>query len=213
MVELKRKVDDIRLLLKRPVISPLLWSGMSFWIGFTIMHVVFILFTMMPASSGGLSFSESDNGIVFAFIGLIGMVTQGGLIGPLTQRFGSSRLIAGGLLIAGLGLAAIPHIDIGFAWTGMLVTSILIAFGNGLFTPSNMAMLSNHSAAHERGLVMGVNNPFPNAMRIEVTNIPVQAKPISMCGIAARPRPAINRPPAIKRLEPNLWVSGPIKPP
>ncbi|MCS5538268.1 MAG: MFS transporter, partial [Candidatus Poseidoniaceae archaeon] len=70
---------------------------------------------------------------------------------------GSSRLIAAGLLIAGLGLAAIPHIDIGFAWTGMLATSILIAFGNGLFTPSNMAMLSNHSAAHERGLVMGVS--------------------------------------------------------
>ena len=35
--------------------------------------------------------------------------------------------------------------------------SILIAFGNGLFTPSNMAMLSNHSAANERGLVMGVS--------------------------------------------------------
>jgi len=157
MMELKRKVSEIKLLLKRPVISPLLWSGMSFWIGFTIMHVVFILFTMMPVSSGGLSFSESDNGIVFAFIGLIGLVTQGGLIGPLTEKFGSSRLIAAGLLFAGLGLAAIPHIDISYAWTGMLAISVLIAFGNGLFTPSNMAMLSNHSAVHERGLIMGVS--------------------------------------------------------
>lgn len=157
LVELKKKVGDIRLLMKRPVISSLLWSGMLFWIGFTIMHVVFILFTMMPASSGGLSFSESDNGIVFAFIGLIGMVTQGGLIGPLTKRFGSSRLIAAGLLIAGIGLAAIPYVDISLAWFGMLVTSVLIAFGNGLFTPSNMAMLSNHSAVQERGLVMGVS--------------------------------------------------------
>jgi DHA1 family tetracycline resistance protein-like MFS transporter len=157
MKELKSKFSDIGSLMKRPVISPLLFSGMFFWVGFTIMHVVFILFTMMPAESGGLDFSESDNGIVFAFIGLVGMVTQGGMIGPLTERYGSSRLIAMGLSIAGLGLIAIPYVDISIAWTGMLVTSLLIAFGNGLFTPSNMAMLSNHSSYDERGLVMGVS--------------------------------------------------------
>lgn len=155
--ELKSKFRDIGSLMKRPVISPLLISGMFFWVGFTIMHVVFILFTMMPAESGGLDFSESDNGIVFAFIGLVGMVTQGGMIGPLTKRYGSSKLIAFGLITAGIGLVAIPYVDISFAWLGMIVTSLLIAFGNGVFTPSNMAMLSNHSSIDERGLVMGVS--------------------------------------------------------
>ena len=85
------------------------------------------------------------------------MVTQGGMIGPLTKRYGSSKLIAFGLITAGIGLVAIPYVDISFAWLGMIVTSLLIAFGNGVFTPSNMAMLSNHSSIDERGLVMGVS--------------------------------------------------------
>ena len=55
--------------------------------GFTVMHAVFILYTQMDPSQGGLGFSEADNGRIFALIGIIGIVTQGGLIGPLTKRW------------------------------------------------------------------------------------------------------------------------------
>ncbi|MBT6972091.1 MAG: MFS transporter [Euryarchaeota archaeon] len=154
--ELKRKFKDISALLSRPILSPLMWSAMAFWIGFTIMHVSFILFTMMSPQQGGLGFSESDNGLVFGFIGLSGLLVQGVLIGPLTKRFGSSRLMAFGLVSAAIGLTLTPYVDISFAWSGILLVSFMIALGNGLFTPSNMAMLSNHSESSEKGLVMGV---------------------------------------------------------
>jgi MFS family permease len=154
--ELKRKFKDIFALLSRPILSPLMWSAMAFWVGFTIMHVSFILFTMMGPQQGGLGFSESDNGLVFGFIGLSGLLVQGVLIGPLTTRFGSNRLMAFGLVSAAIGLTLTPYVDISFAWFGILLVSFMIALGNGLFTPSNMAMLSNHSGVSERGLVMGV---------------------------------------------------------
>jgi len=154
---LKTNLSNVVKMLSRPVVSPLLWSMVSFWIGFTIMHVVFILFTMRPLSEGGLGFSEIDNGWIFTMIGVVGIITQGWLIGPLTDRFGSSRLLATGFLLAGIGLVAIPQVPTGYGMVWMLLTSTVIAFGNGLVTPSNMTLLTFASGSEERGAVMGVS--------------------------------------------------------
>jgi len=157
MSRLGHRFSEIGRMLGRPRISPTLWSMTLFWIGFTIMHVVFILFTMRSLADGGLGFDETQNGWVFAFIGLCGIITQGRLIGPLTDRFGSSRLMAAGLLIAGFGLASIPYANPAAPMLSILASSALISFGNGLVTPSNMTILTHLSGAEERGAVMGVS--------------------------------------------------------
>jgi len=154
---LKSNLANIGKMFNRPVVSPLLWSMAFYWIGFTIMHVVFILFTMRAISEGGFGFSESDNGIIFTVIGISGIITQGGLIGPLTEKFGSSKLMANGFLIAGLGLSSIPYVPLEYAMIGTISVSMLIAFGNGLVTPSNMTLLTHVSDSHERGTIMGVS--------------------------------------------------------
>ena len=154
---IRNNLANVGKMFGRPVVSPLLWSMTFYWAGFTIMHVTFILFTMRAVDAGGFGFSESDNGWVFAFIGLCGIITQGKLIGPLTDRFGSSRLMACGLLISGTGLASIPYVPPAYAMIGMLFVSGLIAFGNGLVTPSNMSLLTFASGPDERGVVMGVS--------------------------------------------------------
>ncbi len=152
-----KQLSLIPSMLTRPKVSPVLWSLTFFWLAFTIMHVTFILFTMMDPSSGGLGFSESDNGIVFSTIGIIGIITQGKLIGPLTTRFGSSKLLAFGFIAAGTGLAGIPYASPDFPFLTLLPVVFLISFGNGLVTPSNMAMLTHLSGVDERGAVMGVS--------------------------------------------------------
>jgi DHA1 family tetracycline resistance protein-like MFS transporter len=154
---LTTNLGNIGGMFKRPRISPLLLSMTFYWIGFTIMHVVFILFTMRAVSQGGLGFSERDNGWVFAYIGICGIITQGRLIGPLTDRFGSSRLMASGFLVGGVGLASISYVPPEYAMAGMLCVCTLVAFGNGLATPSNMTLLTHASSAGERGAVMGVS--------------------------------------------------------
>ena len=154
---LNNNFKDMGLMFKRPEISPLLWSFAFYWTAFTIMHATFILFTMRAHSVGGLGFSESDNGWVFAFIGLCGIITQGWLIGPLTDRFSSSRMMSWGLVISGLGLALIPYVSPQYAMLGILFVTGLIALGNGLVQPSNMTLLTHVSGPGERGIVMGVS--------------------------------------------------------
>ena len=74
-------------------ISVIIWMTMLFVFGFTIMHAVFILYTGMDVSNGGLSFNEAQNGRIFAVIGIAGILTQGVLIGPLSRKFGSRGLL------------------------------------------------------------------------------------------------------------------------
>ena len=54
------------------------------------------------SSQGGLGFSEADNGRIFALIGILGIITQGALIGPLARRFGSCSFSGSVLFLPGL---------------------------------------------------------------------------------------------------------------
>jgi DHA1 family tetracycline resistance protein-like MFS transporter len=121
-----------------------------------MMHGTFILFTSMSPESGGLGWSEMDNGWIFAFIGLIGVVIQGVLIGPLTDRFNLNQLMLVGTLACGLGIASIPYAPTGASWV-IFGSCAGIAIGNGLFSPTQTSVLTFESRAggHELGMVMG----------------------------------------------------------
>jgi MFS family permease len=47
--------------------------------------------------------------VVFGFIGVVVVVVQGGLIGPLTRRYGEKALLVAGLLLQAVGLVAIVY--------------------------------------------------------------------------------------------------------
>ena len=122
----------------------------------------------MDPSQGGLGFSEADNGRIFALIGILGIVTQGALIGPLTRRFGSLFILRLGTVLAGVGLTMIPYSSIDFVWAWMLVITGFIAIGNGLFQPSSSTVLTTLARRddYELGAVMGSQESLSSFARI-----------------------------------------------
>lgn len=90
---------------------------------------------------------------VFAFIGVIVTVVQGGLIGPLTRRFGEKALLVGGLALQAVGLAAIPYAG-GIA--GLLLACVPLSVGSGLATPSLSSLLSRSARAEDQGGTLGI---------------------------------------------------------
>ena len=148
--------------------SVVIWMTMLFVFGFTIMHAVFILYTGMDVSSGGLSFNEAQNGRIFAVIGIAGILTQGFLIGPLSRRFGSRRLLPISCLITGLGLTLIPYTEPEYAFIQLGLVSILIAIGNGIFQPSSSTILTTLAKDNgmELGVVMGAQESISAFSRI-----------------------------------------------
>lgn len=155
-------------MLGRGSIGAMIWVSMLFVFGFTVMHAVFILYTQMSVGQGGLGFSEQDNGRVFAMIGLLGILTQGALIGPLTRKFGTRKLIPASILITGIGLTAIPYTQASMAWIQMLIVCAFIAIGNGLFQPSSSAFLTRmaRSEGYDLGSVMGAQESLGAFARI-----------------------------------------------
>lgn len=166
--EMKGMFSNSLSMLRKGSIGAMIWVTMLFTLGFTVMHAVFILYTEMDVLSGGLGFSEKDNGRVFAMIGLFGILTQGVLIGPLTRRFGTRRLIPYAAITTGLGLVLVPYTQSSSAWIGLLFVCSLIAIGNGVFQPASSTYLTQiaRHEGYELGLVMGAQESLGAFARI-----------------------------------------------
>ena len=165
---IKKTIQNTSKMMRSGSVSVVIWVTMLFIFGFTIMHAVFILYTQMSPADGGLSFSEADNGRVFALIGICGILTQGVLIGPLTKKFGTRRLIPMAIVATGIGLVLIPYSQYESRWFHILIVGVLVSVGNGLFTPSSSSFLTRiaKSEGYELGMVMGAQESVSAFARI-----------------------------------------------
>ena len=100
---------------------------------------------------------------VFAYIGVLVVVVQGGLVGPLTRRFGEKPLLVLGLALEALALAALPFAT---GAAGLLAATAPLAVGSGLATPAMTALLSRASRAEDQGGTLGIGQSSAAVGRI-----------------------------------------------
>jgi len=127
---------------------------------FSIMTSSFGLFTLYR-----FGFDAHDTGWVFAFVGVVGALIQGGLIGRLVKAFGEPPLVIAGALLFALSLALIPLTGPGTGWPALLALGALFALGNGLATPSLTSLASKSAGAGEQGGVLGVTQSVASLAR------------------------------------------------
>ena len=119
-----------------------------FW--FSGLEVTFRLFTQ-----DAFNMTVAGTGRLFAFVGVMAVLVQGGLIHPLSRRFGEVRLIRSGLFLLAVGFALDGlSPDIG-SWF-LYCASVMIAGGNGLYNPSFSSYSSRQATAETQGLTLGV---------------------------------------------------------
>ena len=159
---------SIASVLRLPNISALVNVNFLFLVGFTMMHGTFILFTSMEPESGGLGWSERENGWVFAFIGLVGVVVQGGLIRPLVRRFSLRGLMLAGTVLTGIGIASIPYSSADMPMLIFLSFCAAFAIGNGIYSPTQSSLLTfaSKQGGHELGTIMGAQEGLGALARI-----------------------------------------------
>jgi MFS family permease len=95
-------------------------------------------------------------------------LTQGILIGPLTRKFGTRRLIPYSIVLTGLGLTLIPYTQTNMVWLQMLLVLSCIAIGNGVFQPSSSTYLTRlaRDEGYDLGAVMGAQESLGAFARI-----------------------------------------------
>ncbi|TGG77951.1 MAG: MFS transporter [Aphanocapsa feldmannii 277cV] len=126
-------------------------------LGFCLFFLVFNGFTTVLVPYLILSFSwrELDVGIAFCIVGVVAMLVQGGLIGPLTRRFGERRLTLGGIALVTSGCLLVPLATAGQAHLMIYSAVVLLAIGTGLVSPSLRAMISLRLDAGSQGSGLG----------------------------------------------------------
>src|ERR1051325_3090363 len=121
-----------------------------FVVAFSIMTTSFALFSMFR-----FGFDAAHNGYYFMFVGIIGAIIQGGLIGRLAKRFGEPLLAIVGALLFALSLVAIPFTTPQQGLAVLLGVGLLFAFGNSLATPSLTSLASKSAGRGEQGKGIG----------------------------------------------------------
>ena len=145
-------------LLRNKTLTRLIVINLLFTTAFTSMEAVFALF-----SQHMFGWTAKENGYVFAYVGLIIVIMQGGLIGQLVKRFGEQKLLIAGLLMLALGLALLP---LSSTLAVMLIALGILSAGNGAVTPTASALLSLTSPRDAQGKVLGLSQGIASLGRI-----------------------------------------------
>lgn len=122
------------------------------------------LFALAPMANDALIKESSLRaGFIFAAVGVVSSLVQGGLIGRLRPRLGEARLVAAGTFLTLLGLGGIPLAPT-YGW--LFVPMTLLAFGAGLTNPSMSALVSLHAPKAHQGEVLGAYQAMGSLGRI-----------------------------------------------
>lgn len=128
---------------------------------FSMMTASFALYTMYR-----FGFDAQHNGYLFGFIGVIGVLIQGALIGPLVRRYGEMPLVITGALLFTGSLFVIPFVGPhAGGLLGLLVVIGIFAVGNSLSTPALTSLASKSAGAGEQGGVLGVTQSAASLAR------------------------------------------------
>ncbi|MEW6369117.1 MAG: MFS transporter [Acidobacteriota bacterium] len=100
---------------------------------------------------------------LFAYVGILGAVIQGGLIGRVVKAFGERRLVVTGLALLACGFAGLILID---TTPPMLALLGVLALGTGLANPSLSSLVSKHATIDEQGGVFGIYQSVASFARI-----------------------------------------------
>lgn len=119
---------------------------------FSIMTYAFVLYTIER-----FGYNAEQNGYIFAFIGILAVIFQGGLFAKLAWRFGENPLMIIGCLMMATSLFAIPYVspEAGGLLALLIVTGFL-AIGNSMASPAITSLVSKISNEAEQGKSLGV---------------------------------------------------------
>lgn len=147
--------------LRQPRLGFVLIIYFMFIVAFSIMTTTFSLYTMFR-----FGYDAKHNGYLFAYVGIIAVIIQGGLIGRLVKRFGELPLVIVGALFFAGSLFAVPFVgpQVG-GLLALLIGGGIFSAGNSLATPSLTSLASKSVGRGEQGSVLGVTQSVASLAR------------------------------------------------
>ncbi len=151
------------------------WNG--YWqyfqrpeLGRLLLQFFFFAFSFAMFMSGFALFGErrfhygpKQIGYIFAYVGLLGIILQGGLMRPLVKRLGERTLVWTGFAgnAVGYGLIALSR-----NLPQLLGAATISAYGQGVLRPSVTALITHQAHKREQGVVLGLTQSLTSISQI-----------------------------------------------
>ncbi|MDZ3838491.1 MAG: MFS transporter [Rhodospirillales bacterium] len=148
---LQRALTDpgIRLILAMSFLATFVFAGME------------TTFAMWSRRQFG--WGPEQNGYLFAYVGLLTALIQGGLVGRLTRAFGERKLVGMGSALLALGMLLIAFSA--SLWL-LLLAMAAVAAGFSMVTPALNSLLSLQTGAGTQGGMMGLARSATTMARV-----------------------------------------------
>jgi DHA1 family tetracycline resistance protein-like MFS transporter len=118
-----------------------------YWASFAVYQSTFALF-----GARRFGFDAAHTGYILAAFGVLGVIVQGGMVGPIVARLGEKRTLIIGLVITAISWTAA---SLAHSVPLFLITLVPSALGLGFCTPSLVSLVSGAAGKHEQGRVQG----------------------------------------------------------
>ena len=154
LISIKAMIEE----LNKPRIGPLMNIRFFYALAAALFQSMFTLW-----AKDRLSLDAQTTSYLLAYVGLLSVVVQGGLIGLLTKRFSESKLIAWGVVIQGLALLAwafTPSVVV------LLVVLIPLAFSTGVLNTVINSAITRSVPPHEVGGALGTAGALESLSRV-----------------------------------------------
>ncbi len=149
---------EVVLTLRRPKIGILL---LLMFLAIFAYANIYATFPILAHKEFG--FSERQVGYLFGFMGLMGAITQGGLIRPLSRRLDERMMFLAGCIMTMIGLTLLPFY-VG-TWE-LIVVLIILSVGTGITNPTILSLISRNTPAGEQGGTLGIGQSLSALGRV-----------------------------------------------
>lgn len=102
-------------------------------------------------------------GLIFAYMGILMVIMQGGFTRRLVKRWGERPVLLTGGAVMGLGMAGVAHVQ---DTPGLLAWLGLLAIGFGAAQPALLSLISRFAPDDGQGLTLGVSQSMASLARI-----------------------------------------------
>jgi MFS transporter, DHA1 family, tetracycline resistance protein len=146
----------------RPKLGRLLWEFFFFAFSFALFISGFALYAQRRYTLHGQPFGAKEVGYVFAWVGFLGLIIQGGLVGRLVKLLGERTLVWTGFAISAVGYGLL-------AWTrtvGGLLGACTVNSCSGVLRPAVTSLITQQAGKREQGVVLGLTQSITSVSQI-----------------------------------------------
>jgi DHA1 family tetracycline resistance protein-like MFS transporter len=121
-------------------------------VAFSIMNTAFVQYTAFR-----FGYTAEQNGYLFAYVGILAVLLQGGGFGKLAEKFGETWLVVVGCVLLAVSFFAVPYVGPSAGGlTALIIGAGFFSIGNSLSSPALTSLASKEAHGDEHGKTLGM---------------------------------------------------------